>query len=142
MIQAGDLRERVTFMRATTTTNDYGERVMAWAAVYSCRARVQFKKGSRALGEGEVWNPTTVAVTARYAPSLGGGALTTQSGQLLTASAFWAQAPVMMAAGLRMRWRGQEYHVESMNLDGAMGEAVLTASAVELSAVDGGAGGN
>lgn len=138
MIQAGDLRERVTFLRATTETNDYGEQVMSWAAVYTCRARVRFKKGSRALGEGEVWNPTTVAVTARYAPSLGGGALTTQSGQLLSASAFWAQAPVLLAAGLRMTWRGQTYHVESVNLDGAQGEATVTASAVELSPVGGG----
>lgn len=138
MIQAGDLRERVTFLRATTTTNDYGEQVMSWAAVYTCRARVLFKKGSRALGEGEVWNPTTVAVTARYAPSLGGGALTTQSGQLLSTSTFWAQAPVLLAAGLRMTWRGQTYHVESVSIAGAQGEATVTASAVELSPVDGG----
>lgn len=166
MIQAGDLRERVTFYKVDTGKNGYGEQVAKWTAAYSCRARVQFKKGSRALGEGEVWNPTTVAVTVRYVSAMGGGRLTTQSGRLaksasfseafdgcfaaagrpprqgafskdfcgcFSASAFWVAAPVLVAAGLRMSWRGQMYHVESCNIDAAGGMAVLTCSAVELS---------
>ena len=120
MIQAGDLRERVTFLRATTTTNDYGEQVMAWAAVYSCRARVQFKKGSRALGEGEVWNPTTVVVTVRHAAAMGPG------------REFWRSVPQLMATGMRLEWMGQTYHIDALNVDRAAGTATLTCSAVEL----------
>lgn len=149
MINAGDLRERVVFLFPEVGRDGYGTQVTTWREVYRCRARVQFRSGRRALGEGEAWNPTSVAVTARYAPSLGGGALTTQSGQLLVgdghggaralgagetvgARAFWASAGLLMAAGLRMNWRGQTYAVESLNADVAGGQATLVCSAVEL----------
>lgn len=131
MINAGDLKDHVSFWRPTVTTNDYGEQLTEWKEVYRCRARVQFRTGRRAIGEGEVWNPTTVVVTARYARSLGGGALTTQSGQLLAAGVFWKDVPLLMAAGLRMRWNGQEYFIDAMNE--ADGQATLTCTAVELS---------
>ena len=146
MIQAGDLRERVTFYKVDTEKNGYGEQVAKWTAAYSCRARVQFKKGSRALGEGEVWNPTTVAVTVRYVAALGGGRLTRHGATgrkpgsfsndfcpHFSAAEFWEAAPVLVAAGMRLSWRGQMYYVESCNIDAAGGSAVLTCSAVELS---------
>lgn len=148
MINAGDLRERVVFLFPEVGRDEYGTQVTAWREVYACRARVQFRSGRRALGEGEAWNPTSVAVTTRYAPSLGGGTLTTQSGQLLLsngsaarrlakgerpgANAFWAGVPLLMAAGLRMNWRGQTYSIDSMNVDTAGGQATLVCSAVEL----------
>lgn len=138
MIQAGDLRDRVVFLVPETVRNTYGEQVTAWREAYKCRARVRFAKGGRALGTGEVWNPMTVAVTARYAPSLGGGKPTSQSGQL-TAAGFWQGVPLLVAAGLRMRWKGQDYHVASCNIDGGDGSATLTCSAVELSPSGGGA---
>lgn len=121
MIAAGDLRERVLLRRPSVCRNDYGEQVTQWPVVYSCRARVQFRKGSRALGEGEMWNPTTVVVTVRYSAALGPG------------REFWRRVPQLMALGMRLEWMGQAYHIDSLNIDRAAGTATLTCSAVELS---------
>lgn len=120
MIPAGDLRERVLFRRPSIERGDYGEQVTQWPVVYSCRARVQFRKGRRALGEGEVWNPTTVVVTVRHAASMGPG------------REFWRSVPQLMATGMRLEWMGQTYHIDALNVDRAAGTATLTCSAVEL----------
>ena len=65
MISAGELRDRIDFLTAVTGRSASGEQVNEWNVTYSCRAKVQFLKGSRAMMINEIWNPSSVIVTVR-----------------------------------------------------------------------------
>lgn len=105
MLSGGSLDDRVVFLRAAVSRNDYGEQVTEWAEAYRCHARVVFKKGEKALSDGEVWLPHTIAVTIRWTPRVD--------------------------ERMRLRWDGKEYAIESLNGTCREGQLVMTASRVE-----------
>lgn len=70
MIDASLLVNRVTFYRAETERNEFGEEVQRWVPVCQTRARCVYKRGARALEMGEIWVPNTVSVLLRWRKGL------------------------------------------------------------------------
>lgn len=99
------LDDRVGFFAPVVTRNEYGEQVTEWVSAYRCRARVQFKRGEKALGEGEVWLPRTIAVTIRWTDRVD--------------------------ERMRLYWDGKDYAIESLNGTRREGQMVIVASRVE-----------
>lgn len=108
MLGAGMLDERVSFFRPQTYRNEYGEQVTEWALAYTCWARVQWKRGARALEDGEVWHSGAVSVTLRYTDKVDDG--------------------------MRMAWNGSEYYIDSLN--GSRSDGTLAIVAVKIRAED------
>lgn len=90
-IRAGLLSEEVTLLEQRTELNGFGEHVVRWVAGATLRARVRMTRGVRGVENGELWNSYTMEVTVRV------------------------HTPV--SENHRVRWRGKDYHVVSVDLD-------------------------
>lgn len=91
MISAGQLRSKIDFLESSTTRSETGAQVTAWNTVYTCRAKVDFLKGSRAIQLSEVWNPTSIVVLCRKS--------------------------IMINFRERIKWNGNTYMITSINTD-------------------------
>ena len=105
MLSAGSLEDRIVFVEAMNRTNEFGEEITTWSVAYRCRARVVYKRGSRALDCGEVWNPNTISVSIRYTRRVD--------------------------EGMRIRWNGGEYHISSLNASRSSGDVTITAEKIQ-----------
>lgn len=70
MIQAGELRERVTVQIATGATNTLGETVLTWGNSTAVWASVQGVSAREALARGQQETSVTHKVRLRYLPGL------------------------------------------------------------------------
>lgn len=111
MLSSGMLEDRVVFLSPNASQNAYGEDVTTWEEVYRCRARVAYKKGSRALDCGEVWNPSAVSVTIRYTGKVNDR--------------------------MRIRWNDADYHITSLNGSRMNGDVTITAERIQAEASNG-----
>ena len=64
-MRAGLLTEPVTFRRATTTKNQYGEEETIWENYIITRGNVKYNTGNRAIENQEIINTYTVTFTVR-----------------------------------------------------------------------------
>lgn len=103
-IRAGLLRDIVTIVSPVVTRNDYGEEVTTWEEVATTRTRVDFRSGTRAVEANEVVNPYTVTFVIRRFIQLNGY--------------------------MRIRWKGREYAIESINDEGHNQQQVIIASVI------------
>lgn len=102
MISAGLLTEVVRLQDFAYTRNDSGEQVQGYSEIATIRANVKYNKGSRALAQGEVWMPTTIVVTCRYAKA-------------------WLSCR-------RLCWQDKWYLCDSVNGDRVSGTITITAT--------------
>lgn len=65
-MQAGLLRDLVRFQESETQRDHMGGLSENWVDVFSKRAEVKFASGSRALVNGEVFNPLAITCKIRY----------------------------------------------------------------------------
>lgn len=105
MLSGGSLEDRIVFVEATNRVNGYGEEITTWSEAYRCRARVVYKRGSRALDCGEVWNPNTISVSIRYTRRVDDA--------------------------MRIRWNGGEYHITSLNASKSNGDVTIIAEKIQ-----------
>ena len=90
-IRAGLLTEEVTLLSQRRSLNGFGEEAVTWEPGAKLRARVRMTRGVRVVENGELWNGATLEVTVRV------------------------HTPV--SEEHRVRWRGKDYHVVSVDLD-------------------------
>jgi SPP1 family predicted phage head-tail adaptor len=71
-MNAGELRERITIERATTTSDGHGGRTVTWSPVYSngVWAKVQSVRGREEERQGRLSTVETYLVTVRFAVSV------------------------------------------------------------------------
>lgn len=69
-MQAGQLNDRVTFQRATLTSNAFGEPLQAWANVGTVWARVEPIAGKERFSAMQTMADVDYRITFRYQPAL------------------------------------------------------------------------
>lgn len=72
-LNAGNLRDKVQLLRATTTTAPNGEIIEEWAVYAQVHCQVIQQKSSRAFNNGEQWYPTARTLKMRIPPKVKGG---------------------------------------------------------------------
>lgn len=72
-INAGNLRDKVQLLRATTTTSPIGEILEEWTAYAEVHCQVIQQKSSKAFNNGEQWYPTARTLVMRIPPHVKGG---------------------------------------------------------------------
>ena len=70
-MRAGDLTERVTVERFTSTTYDeLGQPIEAWAPLFTCWAAVEPLTGREYLAAGALLSEVTARIRMRYRPGI------------------------------------------------------------------------
>ena len=105
MIESGTLTERIQFMSADITRDDYGGQVTSWNPTYACWAKVTYNKGARAITMGEIWLPNTISVLIRYTDKVD--------------------------ERQRMIWNNKTYRIDSLNSSKRDGSATIVATRVD-----------
>lgn len=72
-LNAGNLRDKVKLLRATTTTAPNGEIIEKWSVYAQVRCQVIQQKSSKAFTNGEQWYPTARTLVMRIPPHVKGG---------------------------------------------------------------------
>ena len=72
-INAGNLRDKVKLLRATTTTAPIGENIEKWSVYAEVHCQVIQQKSSKAFNNGEQWYPTARTLVMRIPPHVKGG---------------------------------------------------------------------
>ena len=72
-INAGNLRDKVQLLRATTTTAPIGEILEKWHVYAEVHCQVIQQKSSKAFTNGEQWYPTARTLVMRIPPHVKGG---------------------------------------------------------------------
>lgn len=65
-MQAGLLRDIITFLRSESKRDDFGGTSETWAPAFDKRAYVRFKTGARKEVNSEVINTSVITITIRY----------------------------------------------------------------------------
>lgn len=72
-INAGNLRDKVQLLRATTVTTPIGEILQQWEVYAEVRCQVLQQRSSKAFNLGEQWYPTARTLVMRIPPRVKGG---------------------------------------------------------------------
>lgn len=72
-INAGNLRDKVKLLRATTTPSPIGEDIEKWSVYAEVHCQVIQQKSSKAFTNGEQWYPTARTLVMRIPPHVKGG---------------------------------------------------------------------
>lgn len=72
-INAGNLREKVTLLRAETVRSEFGEQMEKWLPYAEVHAQVIQQRSAKAFNNGEQWYPTARTLVMRIPPHVKGG---------------------------------------------------------------------
>lgn len=98
-MQAGLLKEWVTFEAETITRDEFGGQKKEWKEVLKTRARIQFKSGDQVLENREEIHTLTNTVTIRYRKGI--------------------------ARQMRILWDGEKYRILSIDRNRAEQSLVI-----------------
>ena len=117
MISASVLNFRIGILVPVVVRDVFGAQAIQYEFLRKVKADVKFKKGSRALDHGEVWQPNTIEITTRLHKSI--------------------------TEQVRLQWDGKVYQIDSLNRDPFAGSLTIVATRVdEGTGGDGGGSGS
>ncbi|WP_455671693.1 phage head closure protein [Phocaeicola sp.] len=103
-MQAGLLREKITFYRNETIRDNFGGNSQSWVKAFDKRARVTFKNGQRKEIAGEIVNSTSNTFMIRYCKDI--------------------------TANMRIYYDGRKYKIESINKDRIQQATIIEAELI------------
>lgn len=103
-MQAGLLREKITFYRNETVRDRFGGNAQSWVRVFDKRARVTFRNGQRKEIAGEIVNSTSNTFMIRYCKDIN--------------------------ANMRIHYDGRKYAITSINKDRIQQATIIEAEAI------------
>lgn len=105
MITASNLTYRIDILKPVVGQDRFGAQHVRYDYLRTVCADIKYNKGRRALEHGELWLPSTIAVTTRIHEDL--------------------------TDRCRIRWDGKVYQIDSFNRNRFEGSITITASRVD-----------
>lgn len=103
-MQAGLLRDIITFSESERKRDSYGGTTESWTPVFDKRAYVRFKSGTRKEVNSEVLNTSVITITIRYCKNV--------------------------TEKMRITYEGMKYRILSINRDRIQQSTVIEAEAI------------